>query len=307
MGGGGDVKYDDSGAESWNEILERAKNRAFRGGITGSAAQAVNVLALMWMRTTMNYQMVNGGGMIDTIKLLYKEGGVPRFYRGLFPALVGSPLMRFGDTFANAGALTITNSLDSTKNLPIWAKTLFASVSAGGMRIFLMPFDAWKTNMQVHGKGGLSTLMGKIKEYPNKGPANLWGWSSLYHGALAAASATTVGHWPWFVTYNYLDAYFGWNDPEKDSLLKRMVRNASIGVGASVVSDVSSNSIRVLKTYRQTAKEPIGYFQAVKEIRAKSGLFGWEGLFLRGLQTRITSHAINSAVFTVAWKYFQQM
>jgi hypothetical protein len=216
-------------------------------------------------------------------------------------------MMRFGDTFANAGAITLTNSLDSTKDLPIAVKTMFASLGAGGMRIFLMPFDAWKTNMQVHGKGGLQTLFKKVKNYPNKGPQNLFGWASLYHGALAAASATTVGHWPWFVTYNYLDAKIGWNNPEEHSLLKRMVRNASIGVGASVVSDVSSNSIRVLKTYRQTAKEPIGYLTAFNEIRTKSGLFGWEGLFLRGLQTRITSHAINSAVFTVAWKYFQQL
>jgi hypothetical protein len=171
----------------------------------------------------------------------------------------------------------------------------------------MMPLDAWKTNMQVHGKAGVSKLLNKISTFPNKGPANLWGWASLYHGALAAASATTVGHWPWFVTYNYLDALVGWNDPIQDSMAKRLVRNASIGVGASFVSDVSSNSIRVLKTYRQTALKPIGYLQAVREIRAKSGLFGWEGLFLRGLQTRITSHAINSAVFTVAWKYFQQL
>lgn len=49
------------------EILEKAKNRAFRGGITGAAAQGVNVLALMWLRTTMNYQMANGGSMLGTL------------------------------------------------------------------------------------------------------------------------------------------------------------------------------------------------------------------------------------------------
>ena len=58
MGGaGGQTPLDDSEAETWTEILDRAKARAFRGGLTGSAAQAINVLALMWMRTTMNYQM----------------------------------------------------------------------------------------------------------------------------------------------------------------------------------------------------------------------------------------------------------
>jgi hypothetical protein len=132
--------------------------------------------------------------MIGTIKLLYKEGGVPRFYRGLVPALIGSPLSRFGDTFANAGALAATEHIDA----PIFAKTALASVSAGGMRIFLLPIDAWKTNKQVHGKSGLQGLLDKARQVPNRSIANLYGWNVLWHGALASATATAVGHWPWF-------------------------------------------------------------------------------------------------------------
>ena len=73
MGGGGAMKPME-GADGMS-TFEKAKKRALRGGITGAAAQGVNVLALMWLRTTMNYQMANGGGMMQTIKLLYKEGG----------------------------------------------------------------------------------------------------------------------------------------------------------------------------------------------------------------------------------------
>ena len=287
MGGDHDFKADL--AKSSQTPLERAVKSATRGGITGAAAQAVNVFALMWMRTTMNHQMANGGSMIGTIKLLYKEGGVPRFYRGIIPALVQSPISRFGDTFANAGALALLQDLD----IPIAAKTVFASASAGGMRIMLMPLDAWKTNKQVHGGAGLSALMNKVK-------AN--GVTCLFHGGVAQASATAVGHWPWFVTYNYLDAYLGWKN---GSFMQKTMRSASIGLAASFVSDVSSNGLRVLKTYRQTSKEPIGYAQALAEIRAKDGLFGMNGLFFRGLQTRLISHGINSAVFTVVWKWFQ--
>lgn len=277
-----------------SEILDKAKARAFRGGVTGAAAQAVNVLALMWLRTTMNYQMANGGGMVETIRLLYKEGGVPRFYRGLVPALIGSPISRFGDTFANAGALALTNSLESTKDLPVAVKTGFASVCAGGMRIALMPIDAWKTNKQVHGEKGMKELLKKVK---NHGP------TVFYHGGIAQATATAVGHYPWFLVYNYLDDVV----PNPDGVIMKTTRNAGIGIAASVVSDVSSNGIRVLKTYRQTSKEPIGYMQAFNNIKNEYGLFGWNGLFLRGLQTRIVSHGINSAVFTVAWKIFQEM
>jgi hypothetical protein len=289
MGGGGQLKPME-GAEGLS-TFEKAKKRALRGGLTGAAAQGINVLALMWLRTTMNYQMANGGGMMSTIKLLYKEGGIPRFYRGLVPALINSPISRFGDTFANAGVIELMK--DST--LPIALQTAAASVTAGGVRIFLMPMDAWKTNKQVHGEDGVKQLLKKVRA---NGP------QTLYHGGIAQATATAVGHWPWFVTYNYLNQYLGWND-STTPLYKKLSRNAVIGLAASFVSDVSSNSIRVLKTYRQTAKVPVGYLQAVQEIKAKDGLFGWNGLFLRGLQTRIVSHGINSMVFTVAWKLLQ--
>ena len=281
-------------------VFDRALKRAMRGGVTGAAAQAVNVLALMWLRTTMNFQMANGGTMVSTIKKLHAEGGIPRFYRGLVPALIGSPISRFGDTFANAGALAATEKI----NAPIFVKTMLASAAAGGMRIFLMPIDAWKTNKQVHGESGLKGLLDKARAVPNRGPANLYGWNVLWHGGLAAASATAVGHWPWFVTYNYLDQYLGWNT-DADGALKKTARNAGIGLAASFVSDVSSNSIRVLKTYRQTSTVPVGYVAAAREIIAKDGLLGWNGLLFRGLQTRIVSHGLNSMVFTVAWKAFQ--
>ena len=53
----------------------------------------------MWLRTTMNYQFKNGGSTISTIKLLYREGGIPRFYRGVGFALINAPLSRFGDIY----------------------------------------------------------------------------------------------------------------------------------------------------------------------------------------------------------------
>merc|ERR1711879_1042791 len=111
------------------------------GGVAGAAAQAFNVLALMWMRTIMNYQYRFGGGLTDTVKKLYAEGGVPRFYRGLGPALFQAPISRFGDTAANDGALA---ALEHT-NMPTAAKTMVASAVAAGFRVFLMPVDAWKT------------------------------------------------------------------------------------------------------------------------------------------------------------------
>ena len=97
------------------EIFEKAKKRAFGGGITGAAAMAVQVGSLMWMRTTMNYQYRYGTSTTEAIKTLYKEGGIPRFYRGVGFALFQGPFSRFGDTAANAGAITFLNNYEKTK------------------------------------------------------------------------------------------------------------------------------------------------------------------------------------------------
>lgn len=65
------------------------------------------------------------------------------------------------------------------------------------------------------------------------------------------------------------------------------MRQAGIGFTASAVSDTITNSIRVVKTVRQTYESPISYVGATKVVIEKDGLLG---LFGRGLQTRIIAN-----------------
>jgi len=142
----------------------------------------------------------------------------------------------------------------------------------------------------------------------------------LYQGAVAQAAATAVGHFPWFLTYNFLNNQLPEIDPSEDLLLS-LARSALLGLCASCVSDVCSNSLRVIKTTKQTVRlgsteakdEPtsgvagetkdLSYQDIVKLIIEKDGI---KGLFGRGLQTRLLTNAIQSALFSVMWKYFQQ-
>ena len=70
-----------------SEIFAEAGQRALGGGLPGAAAMGVQVLSLMWLRTTINYQYRHGTGTLTAFRFLYKEGGVRRFYRGVGPAL----------------------------------------------------------------------------------------------------------------------------------------------------------------------------------------------------------------------------
>jgi len=135
--------------QQWNEVLNKAAASAMRGGTAGACAMGANVACLMWMRTTINYQYRNGTSFPVALRTLYADGGIPRFYRGVAPALVQGPLSRFGDTAANTGMLTLLDSMDATRDMSVGIKTVAASAAAALFRIFLMPVDTVKTTMQV--------------------------------------------------------------------------------------------------------------------------------------------------------------
>eukprot|EP00310_Coccolithus_braarudii_P025557 CAMPEP_0183358016 /NCGR_PEP_ID=MMETSP0164_2-20130417/47983_1 /TAXON_ID=221442 /ORGANISM="Coccolithus pelagicus ssp braarudi, Strain PLY182g" /LENGTH=378 /DNA_ID=CAMNT_0025531809 /DNA_START=75 /DNA_END=1208 /DNA_ORIENTATION=+ len=279
-------------AEPLSETLKKAAKRAAGGGVAGAVAMFANVATLMWMRTTVNFQYRYGMSTGEALKHLYADGGVRRFYRGVGPALFQGPLSRFGDTAANAGMISLWDSLEATKGLPTWAKTMSASAAAAGFRVFLMPIDACKTILQVEGKDGLTKLRAKMK---TGGPF------VLYHGAAGAMTATFVGHYPWFYTYNYLNGVLPKYDRKKD-LPAYLARNALLGFCSSAVSDTVSNSVRVIKTTTQTSTVPIGYMQALKMVIEKDGV---SGLLFRGLVTKIISNGCQGLLFSVLWRLGQ--
>jgi hypothetical protein len=98
----------------------------------------------------MNYQYKNGGTLPDSLKELWAEGGLPRFYTGFPFALVQGPLSRFGDTAANAFVLALLVDVD----VDVAVKSIACSSAAAIFRILIMPVDTVKTTFQVkNGKG----------------------------------------------------------------------------------------------------------------------------------------------------------
>lgn len=223
------------------------------------------------------------------VSFLSADGGIPRFYRGVVPALFQGPLSRFGDTAANTGVLTMLDSFETTKNLNVGFKTVAASTAAALFRIVLMPIDTVKTTMQVTGK--FSSVVDKVKV---AGPFALW------NGALAAASATFVGHYPWFATYNFLSEQI----PKQDTQLGELGRRAILGFCSSAVSDTCSNSIRVVKVYKQSHPDQLSYGQVVSNVIKESGV---SGLMFRGLETKILANGLQGILFSILWKKFEEV
>ena len=156
----------------------------------------------MPLRTAVNYQYRYGVGSIPAIKTLYKDGGIRRFYRGfdsrwckaLGPDLATLLLMQ---------EHLLLNSNQTTQDWNIGTKT-FASGAASLFRVISTLIDTCKTVLQVEGKSGLRKLGQK---FTNSGgfPRGL---PVMWYGAMGSATATFVGHYPWFLrTITYKKKY----------------------------------------------------------------------------------------------------
>jgi len=104
----------------------------------------------------------------------------------------------------------------------------------------------------------------------------------------------------WFGTYNFLEGRL----PPPHGTLQTLGRRAFIGFVASIVSDSTSNSLRVVKTYRQVNETRIGYTAAARAVIAVDGL---KGLFGRGLKTRILANGLQGVMFSVLWRFFMDL
>lgn len=125
------------------------------------------------------------------------------------------------------------------------------------------------------------------------------GVSAFYQGALASAAATFAGHYPWFFVYNYLSSVL----PRYEDTPRKLLRSALIGFCSSAVSDTVSNSIRVIKVYKQANTEAITYSEALKRVIKEDGVMGLLG---RGLKTKIIANGLQGLMFSVLWKLIDE-
>ena len=99
--------------------------------------------------------------------------------------------------------------------------------------------------------------------------------------------------------YNYLSA----NLPRYDDTVRKLARSALIGFCASAISDTCSNSIRVIKVYKQANTEQISYPDALRRVIKEDGIGGLLG---RGLQTKIIANGLQGLMFSVLWKLIDE-
>ena len=179
-------------------------------------------------------------------------------------------------------------------SLPLPLQNLAGAGVASVFRFALTPIDTLKSTAQVAGAEGVKAIL----DEPSLG--------RLYRGGLGNSAASIIGYYPFFLTYNYLTTLI----PEEartiegEGLFAFLAYRAAVGVASSATSDCFSNLVRVLKTYRQTDVEDVGWVEVFDRLKAEEG-GNLTKVWTRGLGTRIGVNALQSGLFSLVWKYLQ--
>ena len=250
---------------------------------TGITSSIIQVSSLLWLRTATIYQHKYGGGMINTISFLYKNGGIIRFYRGYFPCLLVASTCKSSELFGYYSVKKL--------NLSINNQSLYITSISNLGRILIVPLDTLDTFYQLYGSKGYSMLNAKIKNN---------GLGSLYNGSLIWLFNHSLSTYIWFNTFKRLEKYT--DNKYNDNIYMKNIKNGFIGYLSSICSDIFTNPFRVIKTNKQGSFKNISYYESLKDITKNKK----SDLLFRGLSTRIVTHGIQSAFFVIIWKNLEE-
>ena len=261
--------------------IYKSSTKAFKTGFAGGALQ---VSALLWLRTANNYQYKHGTTLSNTMKTLYSQGGILRFYRGYIPSLFLGSSIKFGEINAYYYSKQCNfNELE---------KLVFISSISSFLKLMFVPIDTLDIFLQVEGKKGIQSLKNKVN---NKGVR------VLYYGLTPWITSNFISTFCWYNIHNYLDDKF--KDKCKEGL-EFNIKNGVIGLSASVVSDTITNPLRILKIYKQSNTNEVSYTETYKNIIKTRGP---SELFLRGLKTRLMIHGLQNVFFVLVWKNLEKV
>ena len=258
--------------------LKHSSNKALKTGVSGACLQ---VTSLLWIRTVNNYQYRYGTNLINTFKILYKEGGILRFYKGYIPSLFVASSCKFADL--NSYYYTKDNNFNEIEKL------LCISSVSSITRFTVLPIDTLDVFLQVEGNKGVNTLYNKTKEH---------GIKVLYYGASPWLLNNFIGTFSWFGVHNFLNTKY-----KNDFNNYFNIKHGIIGLTASITTDILTNPLRILKIYKQSNEQNISYKTTINTIIKEKGI---SELVLRGLKTRLLIHGIQSVIFNVLWKNLEK-
>ena len=251
--------------------------------LSGMGAGIIQSGSLCWLRTINKNQYYHGTSFITTFNNLYKDGKLYRFFRGNSYLMLDVGFCRFGDSYIYS---YIKHNFSNTS---LYTQSILIGTLSTPYKLALTPLDTLSTNYHIYGKKAHTTIAHHV---------NIYGYHYLFSGGSTILTLNLLSNTVWFYTYMYLDIAF--KPLYKDSTTTTNIYLYGIqGLLASVMSDITTNPIRVLKTYKQTHATNISYIDGIKDIVNKTNITNF---FIRGLSSRLFIHGIQSSLFVILWK-----
>ena len=247
--------------------------------LPGLYAAGIQISSLFWLKTTIKNQYYNGTTTTKELVKLYKDPDIFRFYRGFPYHLLAVSSSRFADTI-------MYNYLNQYENISNQEKSLYIGSFSLLIKINLIPLDTITNIYQIHGKNGLSILKKKIKNNNYK---------TLYNGTNAFMITQFISTSSWFYSMDTLNSYFYQENEKKNNVIK----NGCIGLLSSLFTSLLTNPIRILKTYKQSYKSNISYYESFNDILSKDNFLNF---YFRGFGSRLLFSGLNNSLFFILWK-----
>lgn len=263
--------------------LRATVGRAANTGRDGALISLACVSVIYPLATISSLQRLQGNSFGAAVRELHQQGGLPRFYKGLAPSVVGVMLGRF---CAAAGDLTATEVLE--KKYPQFKNPASCALLGGMIAVALycplIPLETLAATARSSGGEGVRKLGQLVLKE---------GAKPLYNGLQDTLVESLVDHVVWYGAKHVLDTAL----PEAQGAQHEFLRSCLIGALAGVASDICSYPISVIKIQKQVLQSSKSSFEIGHTIVQEKGV---GELWRRGFSTTVASHCVSDSGFQAA-------
>jgi len=224
---------------------------------------------------------------IKGVKQTLVKEGLPGFYRGVLPPLIGvTPMFAVSFWGYDVGKRIVSNysGVDS-KDFSIKQISTAGFLSAIPTTLVAAPFERVKVMMQIQDSAKKASMGSVIAEMYRTG-----GIRSIFKGSVATLARDGPGSALYFATYEYLKQSLTKPGEDKLSLI-----NVSIAGGfAGVAMWLGVFPIDTIKSTQQSSNTSVSIFKTTSNIYKKGGI----GAFFPGVGPALArSFPANAATF----------
>ncbi|CAD8062020.1 unnamed protein product [Paramecium sonneborni] len=231
------------------------------------------------IKTVIRFQQKHGTIFQDSLNIVYKEGGLKRFYSGFFYRYIS----KSAEFVVLLKALNSWSDITNNNVNPI---NLILSFMMGIMIQFtFLPFNSLYYFQQVYGyRDGKELLLYKVKSN---------GTSSIYHGFWSFLAGSWFGS---IIAFPALQNYQKYNNQKED---KKNEYSLFYLYSAFLTAEVISNPFKILAIQKLTSIECKSYGQIYNQLLKEQG-YQW---IFRSIDTKLYYSLLKSLFIVYGYDY----